>query len=152
LDDFRKLLHRAQTAEVKGDFVEAMACLRLAATLCQEAGMEAKAQKMLRHLSRLEVRAPPPPPSGLENAVATLKPPWVCVLCTEEVPGGWRGENGRWICRVCLQKARFMLKRSPVCALCAGDVSGGWQGESGTWICKACVEKARPALGTEGDI
>lgn len=148
LDDFRKLLHRAQEAELRGDLAEAMACLRLASALCREAGLEAKAQKMLRHLSRLEARVPPPPACGIENAAFAPRPPLLCSLCTEEVSGGFQGKSGRWLCKTCLGKATSASKHSPLCALCAGEVSGGWRGESGAWLCPTCLKEAAAALGS----
>ncbi|MCL2626978.1 MAG: hypothetical protein FWD46_09260 [Cystobacterineae bacterium] len=100
MENFRELLHKAQTAELEGNLAQAMACLSRAASLCQEAGLEAKAQKLLRHLRRLEARVQPSPP------LAPRPPPAApCVFCKQEATGGWKGGNGLWMCRACLGKA-----------------------------------------------
>jgi len=103
LYNFRKLLQKAQTAEVEGNHAEAISCLRLAATLCQQAGLKAKAQKMLRHLSRLEAHSRAPLPPGI-NAPAPCPP--TCMLCEGEAQGGWQAKGGKWLCKACLQQAK----------------------------------------------
>ncbi|MCL2179485.1 MAG: hypothetical protein FWC28_00110 [Proteobacteria bacterium] len=123
MENFRNLLHRAQTAEVQGNHAEAMACLRQAAALCQQAGLEAKAQKIFRHLRRLEAHGPrlPVTPAALSPSVgpagptasvaptpseARDTPPQAqCVFCKGEAEGGWQGESGLWLCGACLRKA-----------------------------------------------
>ncbi|MBX7114572.1 MAG: ClpX C4-type zinc finger protein [Myxococcaceae bacterium] len=128
-DNVRELLAQAQAAEVRGDRAKAVSLLNKAADIYEQGDNLARAEKMRRHVARLETEAQTALPSVKSDSVAALEP-------------DWRAEG------------RFIHERGPTppdqsldawCSFCcrphkeSGPLVGG---PTGSFICKECVDTA----------